>query len=199
MRSRRRPCSTTSRSSTTGSVCIRPWTIAPRPRRRPAWKGSPCSQPHDALFSPFHLQGEVHGRGALDMIEFAGELEVRALLLLKTEDGSKAAPVWVSIEKLTHPSRCNSGTWRADRRANPPPIHTRRGPAWGNTGARACRGRPKAPGRSLRGRPGVSPVNQRRTGTRPRPDDGQKQKIELLQRAWQSRREAVRLPPHQRR
>ena len=32
-----------------------------------------------------------------------------------------------------------------------------------------------------------------------RPDDGQQQKIELLQRGRQARREAVRLPPHRRR
>jgi hypothetical protein len=34
----------------------------------------------------------LHRRGALDMIEFAEELEVRALLLAKTEDGSEVAP-----------------------------------------------------------------------------------------------------------
>ena len=44
-------------SSTTGSVCIRPSAIAPRPRRGPAWKGSPCVQPHDALISPLHSMG----------------------------------------------------------------------------------------------------------------------------------------------
>jgi hypothetical protein len=34
----------------------------------------------------------LHRRGVLDMIEFAEELEVRALLLAKTEDGSEVAP-----------------------------------------------------------------------------------------------------------
>jgi len=34
----------------------------------------------------------LHRRGALDMIEFAEELEVRALLLGKTDDGSEVAP-----------------------------------------------------------------------------------------------------------
>src|SRR6185295_12712221 len=56
-RRRRRPCSNTSKSSTIGSVCIRPSAIAPRPRRGPAWKGSPCVQPHDALISPLHSTG----------------------------------------------------------------------------------------------------------------------------------------------
>src|SRR3954468_19259391 len=54
---RRRPCSNTSKSSTIGSVCIRPSAIAPRPRRGPAWKGSPCVQPHDALISLLHSTG----------------------------------------------------------------------------------------------------------------------------------------------
>ena len=34
----------------------------------------------------------LHRRGALDMVEFAEELEVRALLLAKTDDGSEVAP-----------------------------------------------------------------------------------------------------------
>jgi hypothetical protein len=34
----------------------------------------------------------LHRRGVLDMIEFAEELEVRALLLAKTDDGSEVAP-----------------------------------------------------------------------------------------------------------
>ena len=34
----------------------------------------------------------LHRRGVLDMVEFAEELEVRALLLSKTDDGSEAAP-----------------------------------------------------------------------------------------------------------
>jgi hypothetical protein len=34
----------------------------------------------------------LHRRGVLDMVEFAEELEVRALLLAKTEDGSEVAP-----------------------------------------------------------------------------------------------------------
>jgi hypothetical protein len=34
----------------------------------------------------------LHRRGGLDMVEFAEELEVRALLLAKTEDGSEVAP-----------------------------------------------------------------------------------------------------------
>ena len=35
----------------------------------------------------------LHHRGALDLIEFAEELEVRALLLARTDAGSEAAPV----------------------------------------------------------------------------------------------------------
>ena len=34
----------------------------------------------------------LHRRGVLDMVEFAEELEVRALLLAKTDDGSEVAP-----------------------------------------------------------------------------------------------------------
>jgi hypothetical protein len=34
----------------------------------------------------------LHRRGVLDMIEFAEELEVRALLLAKTDDESEVAP-----------------------------------------------------------------------------------------------------------
>ena len=34
----------------------------------------------------------LHRRGALDLVEFAEELEVRALLLAKTDDGSEVAP-----------------------------------------------------------------------------------------------------------
>jgi hypothetical protein len=34
----------------------------------------------------------LHRRGVLDMVEFAEELEVRALLLARTEDGSEVAP-----------------------------------------------------------------------------------------------------------
>ena len=34
----------------------------------------------------------LHRRGGLDMVEFAEELEVRALLLAKTDDGSEVAP-----------------------------------------------------------------------------------------------------------
>ena len=34
----------------------------------------------------------LHRRGVLDMVEFAEELEVRALLLAKTEDGGEVAP-----------------------------------------------------------------------------------------------------------
>src|SRR5215218_9270902 len=56
-RKRGRPCSNISKSSTIGSVCTRPSAIAPRPRRGPAWKGSPCVQPHDALISPLHSTG----------------------------------------------------------------------------------------------------------------------------------------------
>ncbi len=44
-------------SSTTGSACTRPSAIAPRPRRGPAWKGSPCLQLHDALIPPLHAEG----------------------------------------------------------------------------------------------------------------------------------------------
>ena len=35
----------------------RPSAIAPRPRNGPAWNGSPCVQPHDALISPLHSTG----------------------------------------------------------------------------------------------------------------------------------------------
>jgi hypothetical protein len=34
----------------------------------------------------------LHRRGVLDLVEFAEELEVRALLLAKTDDGSEIAP-----------------------------------------------------------------------------------------------------------
>ena len=40
-----------------GSACTRPRAIAPRPRRGPAWKGSPCSKPHDLLIPSLHSQG----------------------------------------------------------------------------------------------------------------------------------------------
>src|SRR4051812_6528239 len=36
---------------------IQPSAIAPRPRRGPAWKGSPCVQPHDALIPHLHSTG----------------------------------------------------------------------------------------------------------------------------------------------
>src|SRR3954463_6902124 len=45
------------RSSTTGSVCTRPWVTAPRPRRGPAWKGSTCARPRDVLIPPLHSSG----------------------------------------------------------------------------------------------------------------------------------------------
>src|SRR4051794_25980799 len=45
------------RSSTTGSACTRPWATAPRPRRGPAWKGSPCARPRDVLISSLHSSG----------------------------------------------------------------------------------------------------------------------------------------------
>src|SRR3954470_19228105 len=52
-----RRCSTTSRSSIIGNGYTRPSAIAPRPRRGPAWRGSPCSRRHDVLIPPLHSPG----------------------------------------------------------------------------------------------------------------------------------------------
>src|SRR5215208_4014345 len=64
----RQPCSTTSRSSTTGSVCTRPLAIAPRSRRGSAWKGLPSAQPRDVLISPLHSQGAGPNRFLRDYL-----------------------------------------------------------------------------------------------------------------------------------
>src|SRR4051794_27902029 len=53
----RRQCSTTSKSSTIANACTRASATAPRLRRAPAWRRSPCVQPHDALISFLHSQG----------------------------------------------------------------------------------------------------------------------------------------------
>ena len=47
-------------SSTIANACTRASATAPRPRRGPAWRGSPCVQPHDALISSLHSQGKAH-------------------------------------------------------------------------------------------------------------------------------------------
>src|SRR6187397_2589283 len=65
-----------SRSSTTGSVCTRPWATAPRPRRGPAWKGSTCARPRDVLIPPLHSSGAVHfleQQVATEQAEFVAE------------------------------------------------------------------------------------------------------------------------------
>src|SRR3954470_7961629 len=74
------------RSSTTGSACTRPWATAPRPRRGPAWKGSPCARPRDVLIPPLHSSV---GGPALDPVDHAAAI----LLDLAHDRPEEARPV----------------------------------------------------------------------------------------------------------
>src|SRR4051794_24082298 len=56
-RRRGRRCSSISRCSTIGSACTQPWATAPRLRRGPAWRRSPCVRQHDILIAPLHSKG----------------------------------------------------------------------------------------------------------------------------------------------
>src|SRR3982750_3670194 len=44
-------------SSMIDNGCTQAWTTVPRPRCRPAWRGSPCAPRRDALIPPLHTQG----------------------------------------------------------------------------------------------------------------------------------------------